>query len=649
MSDMSVARRIIFAGVASTIAIPICEILGLPSAVVVLVFAILATSAYVGKGIGPLLASATCSVAATAVVIWAISLIAPSVIFDARLVLITAMLLSAVILGKWFRKIQIAVSTSAVLTIVAICVPLQLIFRSLPHDSFVAITKLVESSTTVKSTWVRLLVAATRSSESVNTPLATQLGESTVRALARMVQATTEWGAPTILPSANGLMLIQIFALCCVVAVVFAVLITDLSMKKSNAGIRFIGSFVSGLTMLLMMSELFRVGALMGAIVAPMALAGFWLVLVSTVTIETRAIAIAGTIVLVIAALQSPYLTTAVAICALGCLVRLVIASGQELSFPFDLSKRKVLISLIGAELLSIVVLFGDFFQNNPVSRLRDGMLVTGDNLAVGSLLAVVILGLTFWAVSSNMLVESQTSARTVLYGMIFLPVIAALVLFAISYTTAPYAPQFAAWELLFLAVAVCLPIAIGVSSAWLGERTTDIFGVSLIGALYLLCYVFLGGPVGYFNWMNGQVENQPQWLSTVIEQVDKGEPGTLVCLNTVSGNADFDADSFNCTTVALALQGKSDGESTAWAMANRCALTSDQAKKSWSTDFFDQLTVLALDSSHYSSSVSCQAGPSDSPMGWLTFVDYSRITLIDFDGNPITVDVNGISQLQRG
>jgi hypothetical protein len=250
---MSVARRIISAGVASTIAIPICEILGLPSAVVVVVLAIFATSAYVGKGIGPLLASATCSVATTAVVIWAISLIAPSVIFDARLVLITAMLLSAAIFGKWFRKIQIAVSMSASLAIVAICVPLQLIFQSLPHDSFVAITKLVESSTTVKSTWIRLLVAANRSSESVNTPLATRLGESTVRALARMVQATTEWGSPTILPSANGLVLIQIFALCSVLAVVFAVLITDLSMKKSNAGIRFIGSFVSGLTMLLMM------------------------------------------------------------------------------------------------------------------------------------------------------------------------------------------------------------------------------------------------------------------------------------------------------------------------------------------------------------------------------------------------------------
>jgi hypothetical protein len=272
-------------------------------------------------------------------------------------------------------------------------------------------------------------------------------------------------------------------------------------------------------------------------------------------------------------------------------------------------------------------------------SDVKGLLVVDGGKADVDPLVAIFILLFAVIAAANSALVSaSRRLLGVLLASCIAFPVL----LIAYGFAQPPYAPQYAAYKVLYM---VCLAVTpISIAGLTLVVEKVSKSAVFTVLAVFV---VVVMGSATYFEpyprVKNLLVASPAEfWVDAAIKELAKNPDRLLLCLDTREQWQGQDAR--DCSRQLAGIQGKTDITPLVWLEANICRATSADVA-ALPAEFWQNVTLLVTDSQRLVSTDECDrygwAGPGlpddeRYPIGALSGVPWNVVRVIGPDGEEV-------------
>ena len=272
-------------------------------------------------------------------------------------------------------------------------------------------------------------------------------------------------------------------------------------------------------------------------------------------------------------------------------------------------------------------------------SDVKGLLVVDGGKADVDPLVAIFILLFAVIAAANSALVSaSRRLLGVLLASCIAFPVF----LIAYGFAQPPYAPQYAAYKVLYMVCLVVTPISIA-GLTLVVEKVSK----SAVFTVLAVFVVVVMGSATYFEpyprVKNLLVASPAEfWVDAAIKELAKNPDRLLLCLDTREQWQGQDAR--DCSRQLAGIQGKTDITPLVWLEANICRATSADVA-ALPAEFWQNVTLLVTDSQRLVSTDECDrygwAGPGlpddeRYPIGALSGVPWNVVRVIGPDGEEV-------------
>lgn len=330
-------------------------------------------------------------------------------------------------------------------------------------------------------------------------------------------------------------------------------------------------------------------------------------------------------------------------------------ALSKLLAKIYQLQRRTKVGSVLAFLLIVFVArqfLNGTFVQyiSNPNS-LKE-LMGTGGNVGIAnplfsSIIVIISVVLSF---KTNMPTEQTSLNRLILASTS----VVAVVLFSALVTPPFYEVRYGPSKLFVIIAAALIPIALSNLANWLKQY--NLLSTRTVAPLFLVIVIFviqMGSPIGSLN-MVSKPDTKPVWFDGVVSAKKKYPDRIPLCLNTDRGGGRSEG-AYVCSRLSIGLAGgdRSDlaGALYTFQWGNICTVSADNAAKSWTEGFFENISIVVTNPNRLSSENDCQSleltktnfspyGKLDGfdvwPIGWLSTVEWGSTKLFDMKGKSI-------------
>jgi hypothetical protein len=272
-------------------------------------------------------------------------------------------------------------------------------------------------------------------------------------------------------------------------------------------------------------------------------------------------------------------------------------------------------------------------------SDVKGLLVVDGGKADVDPLVAISILLFAVIAAANSVLVA--VSRR--LFGVLLASCIAfPVLLIAYGFAQPPYAPQYAAYKVLYMVCLVVTPISIAGLTVVV-EKASKSADFTVLAVFV----VVVMGSATYFEpypRVKNLLVTSPAefWVDAAIKELAKNPDRLLLCLDTREQWQGQDAR--DCSRQLAGIQGKTDITPLVWLEANICRATSADVA-ALPAEFWQNVTFLVTDSQRLVSTDECDrygwAGPGlpddeRYPIGALSGVPWNVVRVIGPDGEEV-------------
>lgn len=313
-------------------------------------------------------------------------------------------------------------------------------------------------------------------------------------------------------------------------------------------------------------------------------------------------------------------------------------------------NEKKLVLGYLVLTLLSLIFLsdFVRFLLSDSAGQVAG---YGGGNSVVDWRLGFLILAVASFGVASDVGVQRAHPLFVVL--PLFVATTGVMLL---GWLIPPYDPQYGAEKLMFVSVAVCLPLFSGFLLQFLVDRRwSESAFTPALSALGLIA-VFLASvnPISYLARVHQQ-PSQPEWIRGVMAAFDAYPQRTVVCIDTREGGR-LD-DSYVCSRLMMGIAGmhppqgnwsnRTSGElprqsaPSLITAASLCAVASERIADIDQSEW-ESITIVIADPKRLSSTDDCQRkgwsaeDKADDPrwlIGWLSGVPWSKVPVFSYEG----------------
>lgn len=277
---------------------------------------------------------------------------------------------------------------------------------------------------------------------------------------------------------------------------------------------------------------------------------------------------------------------------------------------------------------------FPEFFTHVKVL-----LIVDGGKADVDPLVAIPILLFAVIAAADSAL---NTASRKLLGVLLGSCIIFPALLIAYGFTQPPYAPQYAAYKVLYMVCLVLTPISIaGFTLVVKQVCKSSPFTVTAVAVVAIM------GSATYFEpypRVKNLLVTPPAgfWVDAAIKELAKNPDRLLLCLDTREQWQGQDARA--CTRQLAGIQGKTNMTPWVWLEANICRATSAEVV-ALPEEFWQNVTLLVTDGQRLVSTDECDrygwVGPGlpddeTYPIGILSGVPWNVVRVIGPDGEEV-------------
>jgi hypothetical protein len=277
---------------------------------------------------------------------------------------------------------------------------------------------------------------------------------------------------------------------------------------------------------------------------------------------------------------------------------------------------------------------FPEFF-----THVKGLLIVDGGKADVDPLVAIPILLFAVIAAADSALDTAPRKLLGVLLGScVAFPVL----LIAYGFSQPPYAPQYAAYKVLYMVCLVLTPISIaGFTLVVKQVCKSSPFAVIAVAVVAIM------GSATYFEpypRVKNLLVTPPAgfWVDAAIKELAKNPDRLLLCLDTREQWQGQDARA--CTRQLAGIQGKTNMTPWVWLEVNICRATSAEVA-ALPEEFWQNVTLLVTDNQRLVSTDECErygwAGPGlpddeRYPIGALSGVPWNVVRVIGPDGEEV-------------
>ena len=295
---------------------------------------------------------------------------------------------------------------------------------------------------------------------------------------------------------------------------------------------------------------------------------------------------------------------------------------------PRDVVSRAAIVTAVAA--VSVIWVFPGYRENfTNWDYLRFNLSLSGGAPEVRIEMVLVIVVVSVFATLKGASGDENLLRRLVLMlaGTWFLLVVA-------SYAVSPYQVQYGVSKYTYVVAGVLVPVAVSRLLGWSRSHGGNIAGIAC-ATLVTVGATLLPPPGAKWNWMHSAVVDKNQWAEAVVKAI-RASPSRPVGCVTVdpTGVPLEDNQSYVCSRLAFAMGGHDEYEHRTWTAATICQIPFEQADAAFDREFLAGLTIVVT----VLKSGSPCAVTSTHPKGWLTTIDWSQMTAVGLDGEPLVV-----------
>lgn len=312
----------------------------------------------------------------------------------------------------------------------------------------------------------------------------------------------------------------------------------------------------------------------------------------------------------------------------------------------WDLSRRHfvhqiqrkwiVLPLLVSCALAGWLVLRSNYFSSYlNLEVLKRNLSLPGGYATISPWIVVTVVGTTILLLPlmwmRGMRAVSILLSAAVLNVFLFI---------GLSLIFPPHYPIYGPLKLLYVTSAILSP-AVLVLVVVRFQHFEPVKLTLMVGALVLL-WSTPEQPLRNLGWVPRMtaVVSGPQYpfVEIVVNELRESPNRPITCLNTHPGDTYWNYITYLCSRMSFGLGGFNEEKHLVWTALQICSAPLIQAEKVINEAFSSELTVIVNDSTRLTTRAGCQVPVEGAPHGWMSWIDWSQVRILDVKGNRLNL-----------